>query len=144
MHSLKHIIDIDAPADSVYRLVATPTGIAEWWAEDVAADPASGAVEIAFYERATVYRLAPGTMTEPTCATWSCEAGKEWQGTKLSFQLLGADYKTSVHFEHSGWREETDYFIGCNTVWGALMFRLKAAAEGKGAGPLFTREGMRD
>jgi hypothetical protein len=32
---------------------------------------------------------------------------------------------------------EKDYFSSCNTTWAELMFRLKAAAEGKLRGPLF-------
>jgi uncharacterized protein YndB with AHSA1/START domain len=144
MHAIKHIIDIDAPAEVVYRLVSTPTGMAEWWSDDVSADPASGAVEVAFFNRTTIYRFLPEAMTPEKCVTWLCDAGKEWQGTKLVFELLGARDQASVHFVHEGWREATDYFIGCNTVWGALMFRLKAAAEGKSPGPLFSREGMND
>jgi hypothetical protein len=35
------------------------------------------------------------------------------------------------------WQAETDYFTSCNTAWGELMFRLKAAAEGKPRGLLF-------
>ena len=30
-----------------------------------------------------------------------------------------------------GWLSETEYFMTCNTTWGELMYRLKAAAEGK-------------
>jgi hypothetical protein len=30
-----------------------------------------------------------------------------------------------------------DYFTSCNTTSGELIFRLKAAAEGKPRGPLF-------
>jgi hypothetical protein len=42
-----------------------------------------------------------------------------------------------LRFTHGGWRSETDYFLNCNTTWGELMYRLKAAAEGKPRGPLF-------
>lgn len=42
-----------------------------------------------------------------------------------------------LRFSHAGWQAETEYFVSCNTTWGELMFRLKAAAEGKNPGPLF-------
>jgi len=42
-----------------------------------------------------------------------------------------------VRFTHAGWESETDYFVSCTTTWGELMFRLKAAAEGKPRSPLF-------
>jgi len=36
----------------------------------------------------------------------------------------------------------TDYFTSRKTTWGDLMFRLKAAGEGRGTGPLFLRGGL--
>jgi hypothetical protein len=47
-----------------------------------------------------------------------------------------------LRFTHGGWRDATDYFTRCNTTWGELMYRLKAVAEGKAPGPLFSREGF--
>ena len=60
---------------------------------------------------------------------------------EASFRLEPVQEGTLVRFVHSGWRDRSEYFTSCNTTWGALMFRLKAAAEGKAPGPLFTREG---
>lgn len=144
MHEIKHLIDIASPLESVYPLVSVPEGLAHWWSADVTADPTSGAADVGFFRRETVYRLIPEKMVPEERAYWRCETGKEWMGTTIKFDLLGADGKTTVHFSHAGWKEETDYFIGCNTVWGRLLFQLKAAAEGKLPGPLFTREGMAD
>ena len=70
-----------------------------------------------------------------------CESGDEWKSTRLSFQIAAAKSGTLLRFSHAGWRAESEYFTSCNTTWGELMFRLKAAAEGKTPGPLFTREG---
>jgi hypothetical protein len=47
-----------------------------------------------------------------------------------------------VRFLHEDWQRATDYFVSCNTTWGELMFRLKAAAVGKSPGSLFLRGGM--
>jgi hypothetical protein len=47
-----------------------------------------------------------------------------------------------LDFFHAQWRSETPYFTSCNTTWGELMFRLKAAAEGKPRGPLFRRSAL--
>ena len=43
---------------------------------------------------------------------------------------------------HADWKAETDYFISCTKVWEKLMLRLKAVAEGKGLGPLFSKDGL--
>jgi hypothetical protein len=53
------------------------------------------------------------------------------------FELEPRNGKTLVRFTHAGWAAATEYFVSCNTTWGALMYRLKAAAEGKAPGPLF-------
>ncbi len=64
------------------------------------------------------------------------------RNTHLIFHLETAGSGTLVRFRHAGWQADTDYFVSCNTVWGELMFRLKAAAEGKPRGPLFLRDSL--
>lgn len=68
--------------------------------------------------------------------------GKEWDVTRIVFALKEDQGKTTVRFAHADWKAKTDYFVSCNTTWGELMFRLKAAAEGKAPGPLFSMDGM--
>lgn len=68
--------------------------------------------------------------------------GKEWDGTRIVFGLKEDQGKTTVCFAQADWKAETDYFVSCNTTWGELMFRLKAAAEGKAPGPLFSMDAM--
>ena len=141
MPDIRHAIQIAAPAERVQELVATPKGLSQWWSEDVTEDKAAHTVELGFFNRATVYRLAPTRVTSQN-AEWHCESGKEWSGTRLAFETIPKDGGTMLRFSHAGWKAETDYFTSCNTTWGGLMFRLKAAAEGKAPGPLFTRSAM--
>jgi hypothetical protein len=89
-----------------------------------------------------VYRLQLARVTAPHEAEWRCTTGKEWDGTRIVFDLKEDKGKTTVRFAHADWKAETDYFVSCNTTWGELMFRLKAAAQGKAPGPLFSAEGM--
>lgn len=143
MPDLRHSLTTAAPAASVYELVATPEGLARWWAADVvvhAADPLD--VELGFFKRTTVYRLRRTEAKPGTRVVWACTTGREWAGTTLTFDLQGSGEKTALRFDHAGWRAETPYFIDCNTTWGGLLFRLRAAAEGRNPGPLFTLEGF--
>lgn len=94
-------------------------------------------VELGFFNRATLYRLAP-VRVNTSVAEWQVETGQEWSGTRLIFELAPQSGNTLVRFTHADWKAETEYFISCTTVWGELMFRLKATAEGKTPGPLFT------
>jgi hypothetical protein len=136
MPDIKHSISIAAPAERVYPLVASVKGFTEWWAEDVT-DNSNGTLELGFFNRATVYRLAPVRM-KASFVEWQCETGQEWSGTSLIFEMTAQGGNTLLRFTHADWKSETEYFVSCNTVWGELMFRLKAAAEGKTRGPLFT------
>ena len=141
MPDIKHSIVIEAAPERIYPLIASGQGFAQWWAEDVTEEKATGLVDLGFFKRATLYRLQPAKLS-PAGAEWLCQTGKEWQGTKLLFALAPADGRTQLRFTHAHWQAETDYFVSCNTTWGGLIFRLKAAAEGKGQGPLFTSGGM--
>jgi hypothetical protein len=132
---IKHAIEIAVKPEAVYPLVATGKGFSQWWAADVT-EP-DGAVALGFFNRNTVYRLRIKTDKPPSQAEWVCETGDEWNGTRIVFLLEARGAGTRVRFTHAGWRSETDYFTSCNTTWGELMYRLKAAAEGKFAGPLF-------
>jgi hypothetical protein len=143
MPEIRHAILIDASADRLRPLVASAAGLAAWWAEDVTQVADSSSVELGFFNRTTVYRLAPQPTTDDD-VRWECESGEEWAGTILLFHLEPIDGgKTRLEFSHSNWASESPYFVSCNTVWGHLMFRLKDAAErGDAPRPLFTTTGM--
>lgn len=142
MSDIKHLIQIDAAPPLVHSLVASGNGFAKWWAADVTEDKTSGNVELGFFNRATVYGLHPIQIAAPRQAHWLCQTGKEWSGTRLLFDLAEQNGKTLLRFTHADWQAETDYFVSCTTTWGELMFRIKAVAEGKSPGPLFTGTGL--
>jgi hypothetical protein len=142
MADIKHMIQIAAEPRAVHPLVATAEGFSRWWAVDVTEDKARGNVELGFFNRATVYGLHPIQIAPPRQGHWLCQSGKEWSGTRLLFDIAEQKGQTLLRFTHADWRAETDYFVSCNTTWGELMFRLKAAAEGKTPGPLFTATGL--
>jgi hypothetical protein len=142
MPDIKHSIFIDVAPNDVHPLIASGRGFSQWWAADVTEDNSTGIVELGFFNRATIYRLQPAGIVAPKKAEWLCETGKEWQGTKILFELTQNKNGSLLRFTHADWQAETDYFVSCNTTWGELMFRIKAAAEGKKPGPLFTRDGL--
>lgn len=142
MPEIKHSIQVAAEARLIHPLVATAKGLSRWWAADVTENQATGSVELGFFKRATVYGLHPIQIAAPRQAHWLCQTGKEWTGTRLLFDLNEQNGQTLLRFTHADWQAETDYFVSCNTVWGELMFRLKAEAEGKKPGPLFTGTGL--
>lgn len=141
MADIVHGIEVAAAPEALYPLVSTGQGFRAWWAEDVAV-MSDGGVELGFFGRATVYRLRAISREAGAKAEWQIESGQEWAGTRLVFELKPRKAVTFVRFEHAGWAAATEYFVSCNTTWGGLMFRLKAAAEGKAPGPLFLADGL--
>ncbi|HKF49030.1 MAG TPA: SRPBCC domain-containing protein [Terracidiphilus sp.] len=140
MADIRHSIQISAAPEAVYPLAGSANGFTQWWAADVT--ESGGSVELGFFRRSTIYRLRLTAGAAPNRAEWACNSGVEWDGTRLVFEIAPANSGTVLHFTHAGWESETQYFTSCNTTWGALMFRLKAAAEGKKPGPLFLADGM--
>ena len=140
MPDIQHAIQIAAKPETIYGLIATATGLGQWWATDIA--ESGGGVQLGFFNRSTVYRLTLQVGEPPVHAEWMCETGDEWSGTRIIFGLEARGSETLLRFTHRGWRSETDYFISCNTTWGELMYRLKAAAEGQSRGPLFLAGGL--
>ncbi len=141
MPSIKHAITIDVPPEKIFPLVGFGRGFAQWWAADLT-EVSPDAVELGFFNRATIYRLQRTRSAAPTEVEWLCTSGKEWKDTRLVFHLTPAKTGAQLRFTHADWRNETDYFTSCNTTWGELLFRLKAAAEGKEPGPLFSKDGL--
>jgi hypothetical protein len=141
MANITHLIRVSASASTLYPLVATPAGLARWWAEDVESDDPTQA-RLGFFNRATVYAIRREHADDARAVIWACESGQEWAGTRLEFELVPSGAETTVRFTHAAWTAPTDYFHSCNTVWGELMFRLKGEAEGRALGPLFGRTAM--
>jgi len=136
---IRHFVLVAAPPEAVFPFIATGEGFKQWWAEDVVIDP-SGPIRLGFFKRATVYVLRRDASEPSRRVTWRCESGEQWAGTWLVFDLEERGSQTAVIFTHAGWRQATEFFTSCNTTWGELLYRLKAAAEGKAPGPLFGTE----
>lgn len=135
MADIQHALQIAAKPEVIYPLIATAHGLGQWWAADITSS--GDTVDLGFFNRATVYKLKIEIDKPPVEVQWECRSGDEWSGTHILFRLEARGAGTLLRFTHAGWRSETDYFVACNTTWGELMYRLKAAAEGHSRGPLF-------
>ena len=56
MPDIRHSVQIAATGESIRPLISSARGMAEWWAEDI--QQKGDAIELGFFNRATVYRLS--------------------------------------------------------------------------------------
>jgi predicted lipoprotein with Yx(FWY)xxD motif len=59
----------------------------------------------------------------------------------MLFELAETSGNTQLRFTHTDRKAATNSFDSCKKDWEELMLRLKAAAECKGLGPLFSKDG---
>ena len=100
MADILHSIHISARADTIYPLISTAQGLTQWWAADVS--ESGGAVELAFFNRQTVYRLRAQINQRPSHVEWACETGKEWAGTRLDLQAGTSRHRNAGPFHSRG------------------------------------------
>jgi uncharacterized protein YndB with AHSA1/START domain len=129
-----HYIKIYKPARTVYRAITEQTGLAGWWTKEVIAISKIGSIAefkfgIHYHNKMRIHDLHPDTLVE-----WECiEGEREWVGTRFRFELESYPKCTILRFKHINWREVTDFFAQCNTIWGTYMISLKNYCEtGKG------------
>jgi uncharacterized protein YndB with AHSA1/START domain len=144
---IRHEIIIQAPLQRVYEALTTQEGLQSWWTSDTQAVPEVGSVAVfGFFNRSTIFRMRIDELTPAKRVRWSCEGDvDEWIDTEIRFDLEPDEADGSkLRFRHKNWHSTAGIYAQCNTTWGNLMFRLKAFAEGKNPGPLFTINGMAD
>jgi uncharacterized protein YndB with AHSA1/START domain len=144
MADILHKIIIEAPSEKIFEALTTQEGLQNWWAADTEAEPKIGSLAVfGFYNQTTVFKMRINELVPFKKVKWTCEGEvDEWLGTELQFDLEPQDVgDTALSFRHGGWHSTEGVYAHCNTTWGNLMFRLKAYAEGKNPGPLFTVDG---
>ena len=140
MADLKHQVPIDSAPAKVYQAVATQHGMRHWWTADTQMhEKAGGKAEFGFDKRGMVFRMDVRTLEPGKQVILDCYGDHpEWAGTKLTFTMAPQDGKTVLQLNHSGWKEVTEFCASCNSMWGNLMYRLKAYVEGGNPGPQWT------
>jgi hypothetical protein len=136
MNDILHRIGIDAPQDQVHRAVATPAGIASWWARDTTGDAGVGAkFQVSFGEgRDLTFEVVQDTADR---VEWRCVEGPdEWQMTPFVFELEQTPDETILLFSQRDWPAgSTPFQAHCSTKWGVFLVGIKAMLEGGAATP---------
>src|SRR5215831_8371460 len=110
MADIFHHLQINAAPQDVFQAISTPAGVDAWWSKRSSGGATEGATwELWFgpsYDwRATVSRCVPNQAFE-----WQMtSAHRDWQGTRVGFELSAQPRSTQVRFHHLGWPEDNDH-----------------------------------
>lgn len=134
MIKIFHHFITKAPIAKVYEVISTINGLKKWWTTDATGSTEKGG-EIRF-GFGKDYDLMKETVNEKNkLVSWeviesSFPDGIQWIGTNISFSLSeDANKNTVVKFQHSNWKEATDFYGVCNYHWGIFMVSLKSLCE---------------
>ena len=136
MPDILHRVGILSTPETVYKLLATRDGLANWWTTTTEGESQSKIGEVIkfrFGERGgfdmKVLELEPAKRV-----LWQVVDGpKEWIDTKVSFELKKDGDYTIVLFKHQSWKEPVEFMHHCSTKWGIFLMSLKSLVEkGKG------------
>ena len=135
-YSIRHEVGIKASPEAVYQALTEVNKLASWWTSDTRGNgsKAGGVIEFwfgDFCQKFEVVELQPAASVR-----WKADREEgiaEWAGTEVSFSLRADENQCWVHFGHSGWRQESEFFAHCSTKWAVFMLSLKDLLEkGKG------------
>ncbi|HSI06853.1 MAG: SRPBCC domain-containing protein [Myxococcota bacterium] len=133
MADIQHTLNINAPAESVYRALSTINGLASWWTSTTTGASAPGEV-IDFRFNAHVVRMRVDQLERNKAVAWTCvDDGGDWNDTRIKFDLTEKDGRTTVRFSHRAWKEANDHMSHCSMKWATFLLSLREVAEtGKG------------
>jgi len=134
MNHIKHLLIINASAETIFKNISTQQGLQNWWTKETIAKPEIGFKNDFKFGGAYHKVMRITELVRNESITWVCEEGdSEWLGTEISFRIEELNGKNTLRFSHRNWRETTDYFESCNYHWGYYMHSLKLLSEtGKG------------
>ena len=141
MTTLHHCVPVNASPEKVYAAVATEAGMQGWWTRDTTMSAkAGGKAEFGFDGRQMVFRMTIDEMEPGRSIKMSCSGDHpDWAGTTLEWTVEPTEQGSELRFFHRGLRDITPFMAGCNSMWGNLMFRLKAFVETGKPGPQWAK-----
>ena len=122
--SILHDFPITVPPRRVFDAVSTPAGLDRWWTRSSSGHAAEGVeYELGFgpeYQwRATVSRCVADREFELTMG----RSDRDWQGSRVRFELEQTPDGTQVRFAHTGWPSANAHYRTSCYCW-AMYLRI--------------------
>ncbi len=108
---ITHNLEINASAETVYKAVATQSGINGWWSKDCAVGEREGeSSHLKFDKQGTIVEMGFKTLTlQPNeKVIWECteNGNPAWIGTKIITEISSDGDKSNVVFSHAEFDEK--------------------------------------
>ena len=122
---------IAAAPERVYEAITEQRGLASWWTPDVSAEPRVGSVaELRFRGGQYVARMEIAALEPGRRVEWAAKGGApEWDGTRITWDLLPAGSGTVVRFAHRGYPSAEGSFGQVTFNWAWYLISLKGYLE---------------
>lgn len=132
-------IDVDTPADAVYRALTTTVGIAGWWTDRNQTAGAAGEVDTFDFPGVPMsYEMRVDQAEPAKLLHWHCIAGPPaWVGTDVRWTIQPAGAGVTVLLDHAGFGEVGSMFRIVTLGWAQMIIRLKQYLESGEANPFF-------
>jgi uncharacterized protein YndB with AHSA1/START domain len=132
-------VEVDAPAEAVYRALTTTDGIAGWWTDRNQTKGVPGEVgSFEFPGAPMAYRMRVDQADSGKLLTWHClEGPPAWAGTDVRWALQPAGDGTLVVFDHAGFAEVDAMFRIVTLGWAQMITSLKRYLETGEPNPFF-------
>lgn len=133
MHTIQHLLHIQATPDQVFEALSSLEGLRSWWTQNTQGDPQQGGViQFRFGPWGMdmqVTELVPGQKV-----AWKCVSeGHDWLNHNITFALDQNDGKTRLRFSHADWQQLGDAYGSCSFGWGRYLESLRQYLQtGKG------------
>lgn len=124
MPDILHDFPIGASIERVFEAISLPHHLDQWWTKRSAGSPGQGAEYELWFGPGYDWRAVIEAFDPPGVLEYRMtEADREWQGTRVGFQLEKNGSGTQVRFQHVGWPHQTDHFRTSSFCW-AMYLRI--------------------
>lgn len=130
MPHIQYQFPINASIEKVFDAISTPKGLDSWWCLKTSGTRTLGETYDLFFGepyrwKALVSKLEANKEFEFTMTA----SDKDWNGSKVGFELSAEGNSTTVLFYHEGWPETNEHFRISSFCWAMYLRLLKRYVE---------------
>lgn len=131
MFAIYHNIEIGCSSAEVFKCFVNREQLSQWWAPVIQFSDALNGLNVIGVEDVWSVRLRNVEIAVGQSLRWRCEnqSDPDWSETEIHFRLETSSKGCVLHFEHSGWKEQSHMYGLCSYQWARHLSLLKDLCE---------------